>query len=328
MFYFKKTIQLSVFFILFCFISFSLQAAEQSFEEWLAAFKVEAEQKGISSSLLNKAFIGVQPKSRIIELDRKQPEGKITFAQYKKRVISQIRIEKGRRLYREHKALLDRVSAQYGVQPQYIVALWGIETSYGKITGGFNVIEALATLSYDGRRSAFFRKELIKALKIIDGGHISLADMKGSWAGAMGQNQFMPSSFHAYAVDGNGDGKRDIWMSLPDVFASTANYLSMSGWKADERWGRKVLVPVDFPKSLIGRKIKKSILQWTGMGVTKADGSPLTHVPGIRASILMPDGDGGPAYMTYDNYDVIMKWNRSTYFATSVGVLADLIVQQ
>lgn len=328
MFYFKKAVQLSVLSLLFCVTSLSAQAAGQSFEQWVSAFKVEAAQKGISSSLLDQAFVGVQPKSRIIELDRKQPEGKLTFAQYKKRVISQARIDKGRRLYREHKALLDRVSAQYGVQPQYIVALWGIETSYGKITGGFNVVEALATLAYDGRRSEFFRKELVKALKIIDGGHISLANMKGSWAGAMGQNQFMPSSFHAYAVDGNGDGKRDIWGSLPDVFASTANYLSTSGWKADERWGRKVRVPADFPKSLTGRKVKKSILQWKGMGVTKADGSPLPHAPGIRASIVRPDGAAGDAYMTYGNYDVIMKWNRSTYFATSVGTLADLIAQQ
>lgn len=327
MFYIKKAFQLSVI-ISFITVAPSTSYAAQTFESWVQAFKADARAQGISQTLLDQAFVNVQPKKRIIELDRKQPEGKFTFAQYKKRVITQARIDQGRRLYRQHKQLLDKVSAQYGVQPQYIVALWGIETSYGNNTGGFRVVEALATLAYDGRRSEFFRKELINALKIIDGGHISLANMKGSWAGAMGQNQFMPSSFHAYAVDGNGDSRRDIWTSLPDVFASTANYLSKSGWNGDQRWGRKVKLPQGFPKSLTGKKVKKSILQWKGMGVTLPNGGALPHAPGIRASIITPDGIGGPAYITYDNYSVIMKWNRSTYFATSVGLLADLIAKQ
>ena len=230
-------------------------------------------------------------------------------------------------MYRKHRAELEKAAQKYGVPANYIVALWGIETSYGDNTGGFKVIPALATLAHDGRRSTFFRKELINALKILDAGHISSANMKGSWAGAMGQNQFMPSSFHAFAVDGNGDGKRDIWTSLPDVFASTANYLSKSGWKEDERWGRKVKLPQGFSKSLTGKKIKKPLSEWASMGITLPSGAPIPQADGIRASVITPDGLNGPAYLAYDNYRVIMKWNNSTYFATSVGLLADLIAQ-
>ena len=249
----------------------------------------------------------------------------MTFAQYKQKVISQDRIDKGRRMLRENRAALDKASQKYGVPPQFIVALWGVETSYGSNTGGFGVIEALATLAHDGRRSEFFRDELFKALKIIDEGHISAAAMKGSWAGAMGQNQFMPSSFHNFAVDGNGDGRRDIWNSLPDVFASTANYLSKSGWKSDQIWGRRVKLPENFPSSLTGKETSKSLAQWSHMGITLPDGSAIPVIQGIQASVIVPDGVGGPAFLTYDNYRVIMKWNKSTYFATSVGILADEI---
>jgi len=304
------------------------QHDHERFDLWLSSFKQEAHAQGISQTLLDRAFIGVKPNPRIIALDRKQPEGKLTFDQYKKRVITQARIDKGRHLYKHHQVLLKKISAQYGVQPHFIVALWGIETSYGHNTGGFGVVPALATLAYDGRRSAFFRKELINALKIVDAGHVTLENFKGSWAGAMGQNQFMPSSFHAYAVDGNHDGRRDIWTSLPDIFASTANYLSKNGWRGDERWGRKARLPSDFQPSLTGKKVTKPIQEWAKIGVTKRNGTPLPYAPNIRASIITPDGVGGEAYITYNNYRTLMKWNNSTYFATSVGLLADLIAQQ
>ena len=315
-----------VFFSLILFVSSPVLAAGD-YNTWLANVRADAKARGISQRTIDAALTSkVTPVPRIIELDRKQPEGKMTFAQYKKRVISKDRIAQGRRLYREHKTLLNQVSAKYGVQPQYIVALWGIETSYGNNTGGFGVVQALATLAYDGRRSKFFRSELMNALKIIDAGHISAHKMKGSWAGAMGQNQFMPSSFNAYAVDGNGDGKRDIWTSLPDVFASTANYLAKSGWRGDEKWGRRVKLPAGFSKSLEGRKIKKPISAWKRMGVTLPNGQPL---PGgdLQASIVAPDGVTGPAYIIYNNFRTIMRWNNSTYFATSVGTLADAIAQ-
>lgn len=309
-------------------LSFANSAlAAQPFNQWIEGVKVEARQKGISESILSETLNSIEPISRIIELDRKQPEGSMTFAEYYKKVISPQRIATGRHMYQKHRAELERAAKQYGVPAQYIVALWGIETSYGDNTGGFKVISALATLAYDGRRAEFFRAELMNALKILNQGHITPANMKGSWAGAMGQNQFMPSSFNTFAVDGNGDGKRDIWTSLPDVFASTANYLSKSGWKEDERWGREVKLPSGFSESLTGKKITKSLSAWNAMGVRLPSGAALPSADGIEASIMVPDGVGGRAYLAYNNYRVIMKWNNSTYFATSVGLLADQITQ-
>lgn len=302
-------------------------ANSQSFFDWLEEFKQDAAREGISQHTLNEAFAGVQPIPRVIELDRKQPEGTMTFAQYRERVINNARIQQGRQMLYDHKAELEAVSAKYGVQPQYIVALWGIETSYGNNTGGFKVVDSLATLAYDGRRSSFFRKELINALKIIDEGHVDAAHMKGSWAGAMGQNQFMPSSFHAYAVDHNGDGKRDIWGSLPDVFGSTANYLSRSGWHDGERWGREVSLPAGFSQSLTGVDVKKSLREWQKAGVRLPGGGDLPASEDMEASVVVPDGLGGPAYLVYHNYRVVMRWNKSVYFATSVGLLADAIVK-
>jgi membrane-bound lytic murein transglycosylase B len=262
----------------------------------------------------------------VIELDRKQPENKKTFAQYRETVVNSARIAQGRELMQAYGRELSAISAKYGVAPQYIVALWGIETNYGGNTGGFKVLPALATLAWEGRRREFFEGELLNALKIIDQGHISAAAMKGSWAGAMGQNQFMPSSFISFAVDENGDGRRDIWGTEADVFASTANYLKKSGWTAGQKWGRAVRLPNDFPESLEGRTIKKQLSFWVSNGVTAKDGAPLPQNE-MTASIVAPDGVTGPAFLVYNNYNVIMTWNRSTYFATSVGLLADAIAR-
>ncbi len=317
----KKSIYL---FVLFLLIPAQAYAA-QSFEQWLGELKQEALSKGISSQTVNTALNGIKPIPRVIELDRKQPEGRMSFGEYYTKVINQQRIDKGRQMYSKHRSELERAAQKHGVPAHYIVALWGIETNYGGNTGGFKVVPALATLAHDGRRSKFFRSELINALKILDAGHISSANMKGSWAGAMGQNQFMPSSFHAFAIDGNNDGKRNIWTSLPDVFASTANYLSKSGWKEDERWGREVKLPQGFPKSLTGLDTKKSTKAWKNMGITLPSGGALPTAPGLKASVVAPDGLAGRTFLVYDNYRVIMKWNKSTYFATSVGLLADQI---
>lgn len=309
-------------------IPLSANANDMPFSQWVKNAKQEALSKGVSQNIVDRAFADVNgPIARIIELDRKQPEGTMTFAKYRERVISNDRIRKGRAMMAEHANELQAASARFGVPPQFIVALWGIETSYGSNTGGFGVVPALATLAYDGRRSDFFRSELMNALKILEAGHISPESMKGSWAGAMGQNQFMPSSFNAYAVDGNGDGRRDIWTSLPDVFASSANYLSKHGWKAEERWGRAVSLPSGFPKDQASLDVKKSIASWAAMGVTLPSGGALPTGSDIQASIVTPDGLNGPAFMVYDNYRVIMRWNKSTYFATSVGLLADAIAQ-
>jgi membrane-bound lytic murein transglycosylase B len=317
-----------VFALIICVLWSGEAWASENFENWLRGVRQEALAKGISEPIVNEALAGIKPIPKIIALDRKQPEGKISFAKYRSNVVTQDRIEKGRRLMREHAGILQEVSDHYGVPPQFLVALWGIETSFGGNTGGYGVIEALATLAHDGRRSEFFRGELMNALKILDQGHIGLSDMKGSWAGAMGQNQFMPSSFNAYAVDYNKDGHRNIWTSLPDVFASSANYLSKHGWREDERWGRAVKLPQGFPKSLTGLDTEKSLAEWKGMGVTLANGEPLPNVEDMRGSIVTPDGLGGSAFLAYDNYRVIMKWNKSTYFATSVGLLADALADR
>lgn len=301
-------------------------AQTQSFDVWLKNFRAEATKAGISQRTINAALTNISPKQRVIELDRKQPEGKKTFAQYKEMIVHPTRIKKGRQMLRENYNLLQKVENQYGVQKQYIVALWGIETNYGSNTGGFDVIPALATLAWEGRRAEFFEKELINALKIIDAGHISAANMKGSWAGAMGQSQFMPSSFNAYAVDYSGDGRRDIWGTRADVFGSIANYLKSVGWKPNERWGRRVTLPSTFPKNLEGRKIKKPLSYWASLGVKTYGGGNLP-VENMMASIVAPDGLKGETYIIYDNYRTIMDWNRSTYFATSVGLLADAIAR-
>lgn len=313
-----------------CCLTFSLwitsaRASTQSFDEWLVGMRHKAVAAGIRPATVDAAFAGVTPLPRVLELDRKQPEGTMTFATYRKRIVSQDRINRGRQMMRQHASELAAVEKRFGVPPQYIVALWGIETGYGANTGGFNLIAALATLSWDGRRSSFFTGELMKALQILDEGHVTPARMKGSWAGAMGQNQFMPSSFLAFAVDGDGDGHKDIWGNYRDVFASSANYLARSGWKGDERWGREVRLPHGFSSSLVGLDVRKSVGEWARLGVKLPGGGALPPGSDMTGSIVLPDGMGGPAYLVYTNYRVVMKWNKSTYFATSVGLLADAI---
>lgn len=302
-------------------------ANTQPFADWLKDLRRDAESKGISKRTLNEALQNVQPIDRVLELDRKQPEFTLTFRDYLARVVNDARVEKGRRLLEEHKALLERASRQYGVQARFIVALWGIESDFGRITGGYPVISALATLAYDGRRSAFFRQELMNALQIIDQGHIAAGSMTGSWAGAMGQSQFMPSSFLNFAVDFDGDGRRDIWTTLPDVFGSIANYLAKSGWDENITWGRPVSLPPDFASSeLATLQVRKTLSEWQALGVRKIDGGHLPTQRDLVASIVKP-GDGGDAFLAYDNYRVIMKWNRSLYFATAVGTLSDRLVE-
>lgn len=210
----------------------------QPFDVWLAELKQEALAAGIHTSTVEAALSDIAPLPQVIELDRKQPETTQTQEEYLERVVTQTRIDRASELLSEHRALLDQVSEKYGVPPEVIVALWGIETNFGDRMGEYHVVESLATLAYDGRRSDFFRGEVMNALHIIDGDHIRADEMLGSWAGAMGQCQFMPSSYLRYAVDENGDGKRDIWETQADVFASIANYLRENGWKQGENWGQ------------------------------------------------------------------------------------------
>ena len=250
----------------------------------------------------------------------------MSFLQYHKRIVSPLRIQQGRQMMAQHRRLLEEVGQKYGVQPRFIVALWGIETSYGRNTGNFNIIEALATLAYDGRRRHYFRRELLAALHILQEGHISPDKMTGSWAGAMGQSQFMPSSFLNLAVDYNGDGRKDIWTTPADVFASAANYLSQSGWRPGQIWGRPVQLPKRFNTRHANLNIRKSLHRWQKIGVRSSSGQHLPRVS-MRGSIILPNDSLYPAFMVYHNFRVLMKWNRSTYFATSVGLLADAVVK-
>ncbi len=302
-------------------------AEEQAvdFAVWLEALRAEALGQGISAATLDAALAGVEPIPRVIELDRSQPETTLTFEQYMDRVVPNSRVEKGRARLRENAAALEAVRAAFGVQPRFIVALWGIETNFGQYTGGFSVIASLATLAHDGRRSAYFRAELLDALRILEQGHITPAAMMGSWAGAMGQSQFMPSSFVRFAIDFDGDGKRDIWATKADVFGSAANYLAKSGWRGDQTWGRKVSLPDNFDVSLADLKISKPLAGWQALGVRRANGQNLPIVAGMMGSIVFPGGEGGPAFLVYDNFKTTLKWNRSTYFAMAVGHLADRI---
>jgi membrane-bound lytic murein transglycosylase B len=296
--------------------------AAVAFDEWLAALRQDARAAGVSERTLDRALSGVAPIPRVIELDRRQPEGRMTFVEYRTRVINDARIRKGRRMLEEHRDLLARVEARYGVPAEVIVALWGIESNFGENTGGFPVIASLATLAHEGRRADFFRGELLSALKIIDAGDIAPEAMNGSWAGAMGQSQFMPSTFLAYAVDGSGDGRRDIWTNQADVFASMANYLSRMGWDRRYIWGREVRVANGVTAT--GLDDKRPLSRWQASGVRRADGGDLPAVA-IDASLLRMDDGRGPSYLVYDNFRVLMRWNRSTYFATSVGLLANAI---
>jgi len=299
--------------------------ASVEFSVWLADLRAEALGQGISPAILDAALEGVEPIPRVIELDRSQPEGTLTFQQYMERVVPNSRVAKGRKKLAENAAALDAVYKVYGVQPRFIVALWGIETNFGQYTGGFSVIASLATLAHDGRRSAYFRGELLNALRILDEGHIAPDAMMGSWAGAMGQSQFMPSSFVNFAVDFDGDGRRDIWTTKLDVFGSASNYLAKSGWRGDQTWGRKVTLPSNFDNSLANLKITKTLAAWQKLGVRRANGNDLPRVAGMGASLVFPGGEGGPAFLVYNNYKTVLKWNRSTYFAMAVGHLADRI---
>ena len=314
--------------LLIAMLALSASAQAQDAEPlavWLNKLKAEATAAGIRRQTLEAALDGVKLIPRVIELDRSQPEFTLTFEEYLSRVVPDRRVERAQRLYADNRPVLEEVGRKFGVQPRFIVALWGIESDFGRITGGFSVVPALVTLAYDGRRSAYFRTELLNALRIIDAGHITADLMKGSWAGAMGQSQFMPSSFLNFAYDHDGDGRKDIWTSLPDVFASTANYLSRSGWRGDEISARRVVLPEDFDDGLEGLKTIKPLRDWQALGVRRQDGSDLP-VAEIKASLLKPAGSGGPAFLVYNNYRTILKWNRSHYFAMAVGRLADRII--
>jgi membrane-bound lytic murein transglycosylase B len=297
----------------------------ERFETWLEELRAEALSRGISEATLDSALADVELIPRVVTLDRNQPEFKLTFDQYLQRVLTDAKVAEGRQQLARNRELLTKLQKQYGVQPRFLIALWGIESNYGRLSGGFRVIDAILTLAYDGRRPAYFRGELLAALKILDDGHISAGQMTGSWAGAMGQMQFMPSTFRRFAVDDDGDGKADIWNNLDDVLASGANYLRRAGWVPGQLWGREVRLPQDFDRNLAGLKISKPLSSWQALGVRRVNGRDLPQALDLQASMIEPDGPGRRAFLVYENFRTLLKWNRSDYFGLTVGILSDRI---
>lgn len=304
--------------------SSSPQLPTPEFLAWRDQLRLDAQKSGISEHVFDQALAEFQPITRVIELDQRQPEFVDTFWNYLDRRVDNRRVALGREKLKAHKDLFRRVQSRFGVSPNLLVAFWGLETNFGATPGSFPVPQALATLAYDNRRSTFFREELLNALNILQQGHVSIGDMKGSWAGAMGHMQFMPSTFLHYAVDADGDGRKDIWRSLPDAMHSAANYLIRIGWRSDELWGREVLLPENFDFDSARPEIKKPLSDWATIGVRRTDGRPLPKLK-MSGAIVLPQGHGGPAFLVYRNFDVIMQWNRSVNYALSIGHLADRI---
>ncbi len=298
--------------------------ADERFDTFIAGVKSDARRSGVSNAILDEAFEGVQPSPKVLELDRHQPEFTLTWAQFKAKIIPQSRFDAARAAYRHEAALLGRIPRAYGCDPSIVVGIWGLESAFGTKTGTFRIVESLATLAYDGRRAAFFRAELLNALRILQNGDISAHAMTGSWAGAMGQPQFMPSAYLHYAVDADGDGRRDIWTDRADVFGSVANYLAKSGWRVGEPWGQRIQVPENFTAGLGGRDAAKTLGQWQALGVRREDGRPFSR-PDVAGAVVMPDGVGGEAYMTYANFKVIRRYNPSDYYALAVGLVGNAV---
>ncbi|MBC6439367.1 MAG: lytic murein transglycosylase [Rhodospirillales bacterium] len=299
-------------------------AQQQEWDDFLEGVRADARSEGVSEATLNVALSDLQPIPRVIELDRRQPEGTVTFEDYMETRVPAELIDTARQRYAQHEPLLVAIADHFGLDPEFIVALWGLETRFGSYTGGFDVVASVATLAWDERRSDFFRAELMHALRVLDEGHIARDDMKGSWAGAMGQSQFMPSSFNTYAYDWDLDGHRDIWTNKGDVFASAANYLSRSGWREGLPWGGPVSLPAGFDTALKGNRKTMLLSDWLDLGVTWIGTGPVVAL-NEDASLAMPGGEDGPAWLVFENYRTILKWNRSDYFAISVVTLADAI---
>ncbi len=298
----------------------SAEADKAGFAQWLTTFRQEALQAGIRPATVAAALDNAEWLPRVIELDRSQPEFTRTPWAYLDSAVSDARIQRGRAVLAEQRGALDAASARYGVPAEVIAAIWGMESNYGSNFGSFRTVDALATLAYEGRRRDWARGELLAALRIIDQGDIAADRMIGSWAGAMGHTQFLPSVFLGYAVDADGDGHRDIWGSVPDVAASTANFLARMGWQPGQPWGVEVRLPQGFDYERAELAVRHPSTQWAAEGVQSIDGQPLPALDG--ASILVPAGVRGPAFLVGPNFRVLLRYNNSTNYALGVGLLA------
>lgn len=295
----------------------------ESFPQCIEAFQQEARQRGFSDSLI-VALGSVERLERTIELDRSQPEFVQNFATYLSQRVTDYHVERGRELLAEHREFLRGLTQRYGVPAQYLVAFWGLESNFGRNVGKMPVLDTLATLACDHRRSEFFTKELFYALELMDTHGFRVAQMSGSWAGAIGQTQFLPSAYIKFGIDGDGDEQVDLWRSQNDALTSAAYYLQQLGWQRGLIWGEEVRLPDEFPYHVSGIDSPRSVQEWRQLGVLRANGTPLA-AKSSKAALLLPSGAEGPKFLVYDNFEVIMQWNRSQFYALAVGHLANRI---
>lgn len=292
---------------------------KQCWENWLQELRQEALVRGIKASVFDRTFANITPRAIVVNRDQKQVKAIPNYYGYLKQRGDPIRIQLGRQVYQEHKTLLEKIGKEYQVNPCYIVAIWGIETVYGRYTGNYPVIDSLATLAYDTRRSHYFREELLYALQIINDGYVSADNFKGAWDGGMGQPQFMPSSWYKYAVDYNGDGRKDIWHNYGDTFASIANYLRVFGWQNNQPYSVEVIVPPKLSEHLLRGEVTKTVKDWQALGVQIKKGQVMPNVS-LPASLIQLEG--GPAILMFNNFKTMLRYNRSKFYAGTVNYLA------
>ncbi|WP_084407384.1 lytic murein transglycosylase [Aestuariibacter salexigens] len=311
--------------VVFTCHAFASSTSEVPFQECIANLQNKARSEGISARQTDEVLGNARFLKQVIGYDRSQPEFIQTFPGYFTKRVNDWRVNRGREMLAKHKDFLAELTRTYGVPSHYLISFWGLETNFGSYKGKMPIIDSLATLACDERRSAFFTTELMTALKLMDRESFDVDTMLGSWAGAMGHTQFMPSAYMQYAIDGDGDGRIDLWNSELDALASAANFLSELGWQPGLRWGREVSLPEGFDYSLAGKHHAKPLTFWHQAGVRKTNDTSLGNVD-IDASLLIPAGHQGPAFLVYDNFDVILRWNNSEFYAISVGHLADRLV--
>lgn len=308
------------------FLMAQMAMAQTPWTTWVAQLRAEAVSQGISPSLFDSLFANINgPSQKILGFMRTQPEHRLTYYQYLNTRASRDRIVIGQRKYQQYRSVLNSIQSRYGVDPCVVVALWGMETSYGNFMGDFPTIQALATLAYESNRPQVFRAELLDALHMLNDGDVTSQQFKGEWAGASGQCQFLPSSWYKYAVDYDGDGKKNIWSSVPDVLASIANYMRAHGWQAGQPRVITVQLPSNFDETYVQTREVKSLREWAAMGVRKANGQPL---PNSNASAFVVHPNGGPVWLALDNFKAILGYNNSIYYAGAIGYMADGICQR
>ena len=308
-------------FLCLVFLTTSVFANSQSFEDFLNQVRKTATEQGVSKATIDKAFFGLTPNLDILKSDSAQAEFNQNFWHYVDKRVSQVRLNNGNDTLKQNASLLNKISQKYGVPTYVLVAFLGLESNYGNYMGNENLVRSLATLAFDPRRSGFFTKEFIALLKLIDKNTIPL-DAKGSWAGAMGAVQFMPTNVIAYGVDANNNGKVNLWNEKEDIYASAANFLKKLGWKKGEKWGREASIPKNFDYRLTGLETKRTVNEWAALGVLRGNGSRLPN-SNFKSSLIVPMGHRGPAFLVYRNFDVILGWNRSILYALSVAYLSD-----